>query len=75
MCSRIKRSWVVGHGDDRHTLDANHEVVYEGNRIVYVGPRFDGSVDVELDGAGRSSFCWFDPRHKRAPSNQPASEA
>ena len=51
MRSRIKGSWVVGHGGDRHTLDANLEVVYEGNRIVYVGPRFDGSVDVELRAA------------------------
>ncbi|MGH8819366.1 MAG: N-ethylammeline chlorohydrolase, partial [Achromobacter pestifer] len=36
--------WVVGHENGRHCLYENGEVVFEGDRIVYVGHRYPGQV-------------------------------
>ena len=44
MRTKITGGWVVGHRDGRHTLDARHEVVYEGDSFLYVGPGVEGSV-------------------------------
>ena len=53
MRTKIRGGWVVGHRDGRHTLDANHEVVYEGDNILYAGPKFEGTVDEEIDASGK----------------------
>ncbi len=53
MRTRISGGWVLGHLNGKHTLDEKHEVVIEGERILYVGPRFDGPVDKEIDAAGK----------------------
>lgn len=53
MRTRISGEWVVGHRDGRHRLDAGHEVVFEGDNILYVGPKFDGHVDREIDARGK----------------------
>jgi cytosine/adenosine deaminase-related metal-dependent hydrolase len=52
MRTRIKGGWVVGHRAGVHTLDRDHEVVFEADQILYVGPRFEGHVDEEMDAAG-----------------------
>src|SRR5437868_4760869 len=49
MRTRISGGWVVGHTNGRHTLDKQHEVVFESDNILYVGPKFDGRVDREID--------------------------
>ncbi|HUP94255.1 MAG TPA: chlorohydrolase family protein [Burkholderiales bacterium] len=49
MRTRISGGWVVGHRDGRHRLDQNHEVVFDGDDILYVGPKFEGRVDKEID--------------------------
>ena len=36
--------WVVGHENGRHCLYESGEVVFQGDRIVYVGPRYPGPV-------------------------------
>jgi cytosine/adenosine deaminase-related metal-dependent hydrolase len=53
MRTRISGGWVVGHREGRHRLDAGHEVVFEGDNILYVGPRFEGRVDREIDARGK----------------------
>ena len=53
MRTRIRGGWVVGHERGAHTLDRNHEVVFEGDEILYVGPAFEGRVDREIDAAGK----------------------
>ena len=53
MRTRISGGWVVGHRDGRHRLDRNHEVVFEGDDILYVGPKFEGRVDKEIDAQGK----------------------
>ncbi|QCO54567.1 N-ethylammeline chlorohydrolase [Pseudorhodobacter turbinis] len=41
--------WIVGHQDGSHRLLENGELVFENDRILYVGPRFDGEVARRID--------------------------
>jgi 5-methylthioadenosine/S-adenosylhomocysteine deaminase len=47
--TRIACGWLVGHADGHHTLWRNADLVYEGNAVLFVGERFDGRVDHEID--------------------------
>jgi len=49
MRTRIKCGWLVGHDRGHHTLWRNAELAYEGNTVLFVGERFDGTVDREID--------------------------
>src|SRR5712691_4688479 len=53
MRTRIAGGWLVAHHDGKHRLDAGHEIVFEGDNILYTGPRFEGHVDREIDGRGK----------------------
>ncbi|HYC48287.1 MAG TPA: chlorohydrolase family protein [Burkholderiales bacterium] len=53
MRTRIAGGWVVGHKGGEHRLDRGHEVVFEGDNIVYVGPKFEGRVDRDIDATGK----------------------
>lgn len=52
MRTLIHGGWVVGFQDGKHRLDRNHQVAFEGDSIIYVGPRFDGHVDAKIDASG-----------------------
>jgi cytosine/adenosine deaminase-related metal-dependent hydrolase len=45
----INGGWVVGHANGDHGLIRDGVVVYEDNKIIFVGSRFDGTVDREID--------------------------
>jgi 5-methylthioadenosine/S-adenosylhomocysteine deaminase len=49
MRTRIFCGWLVGHADAHHTLWRNADIVFEGNTVLFVGARFDGAVDREID--------------------------
>jgi cytosine/adenosine deaminase-related metal-dependent hydrolase len=49
MRTRITCGWLVAHADGHHTLWRNAELVYEGNTVLFVGERFEGAVDREID--------------------------
>src|SRR5712675_1392384 len=49
MRTRMSCGWLVGHEGGRHVLWRDAELVFEDDRIVFVGKRFDGTVDRELD--------------------------
>src|SRR5271170_8219115 len=49
MRTRISCGWLVAHADGHHTLWRNAELVYEGNTVLFVGERFEGPVDHEID--------------------------
>jgi cytosine/adenosine deaminase-related metal-dependent hydrolase len=49
MRTRISCGWLVAHADGHHTLWRNAELVYEGNTVLFVGERFVGEVDHEID--------------------------
>ena len=53
MRTRISCSWLVGHADGHHTLWRNAELVYEGSTVLFVGERFEGRVDHEIDARGK----------------------
>ena len=52
MRTLIRGGWVVGFAGGGHTLVPDGVVVYEDDRIVHVGRRFDGRVDAEIDARG-----------------------
>lgn len=45
----ITARWVVGHAGGRHTLLEHGEVVFEGERIIFVGHGYGGEVARRLD--------------------------
>ena len=53
MRTRISCGWLVGHADGHHTLWRNAELVYEGSTVLFVGERFEGRVDHEIDARGK----------------------
>jgi 5-methylthioadenosine/S-adenosylhomocysteine deaminase len=53
MRTLVRGGWVVGYANGNHTLIPEGLVVYEDDRIVHVGRRFDGSADMEIDARGR----------------------
>ena len=52
MRTLIRGGWVVGFAGGGHTLVPDGVVVYEDDRIVHVGRRFEGRADAEIDARG-----------------------
>ena len=53
MRTAIAASWIVGYRAGRHGLIRDGVVVYEDNKILFVGKNFDGRVDKTIDAAGK----------------------
>ena len=53
MRTKIAATWIVGHEGGKHTLIRDGELVFEANKIIYVGKRFDGHVDKTIDASDR----------------------
>jgi len=51
--TRIRGGWVVGFAAGTHALYPDGVVVFEDDRVIHVGHRFDGPVDRELDARGK----------------------
>jgi 5-methylthioadenosine/S-adenosylhomocysteine deaminase len=49
----IHAGWVVAHDGRGHRVLRNGVVVLEGERILHVGPRFDGTADDSVDASDR----------------------
>jgi 5-methylthioadenosine/S-adenosylhomocysteine deaminase len=47
--TKIQGGWLVGHAGAGHTLWRDAELVYEGDRVTFVGRRFEGDVDHVID--------------------------
>ena len=47
--TKLSADWVVGHREGRHCLLHNGEVVFEGDRVVFVGHGFSGEVEEQRD--------------------------
>jgi len=46
--TRIRAGWVVGYAEGDHRLFERGEVVYQGDRVLYVGHDYRGAVDEEI---------------------------
>src|SRR5213083_647556 len=53
MRTLVRGGWVVGFAGHTHTLIPDGVVVYENDRVLQVGRRFEGAVDAEIDARGR----------------------
>ncbi len=49
----IRAGWIIAFGGRGHGLLRDGVVVIEGDRILYVGPRFDGAADETVDARDR----------------------
>ena len=66
MRTRIRASWVVGHRDLGHTLIKDGEVVFENDKIIFVGRNFPGEIADEIDGTGMLASPGFIDTHVHA---------
>jgi cytosine/adenosine deaminase-related metal-dependent hydrolase len=53
MRSLIRGGWIVGFHAGAHALWRDGVVVFEDDRVLHVGARFDGTVDREIDARGK----------------------
>ncbi|MBI4190993.1 MAG: amidohydrolase family protein [Betaproteobacteria bacterium] len=53
MRTLIQGGWVVGYDGRGHELIPNGCVVFEDDRVLYVGRKFDGQVDRRIDAGGK----------------------
>src|SRR5262245_44167298 len=53
MRTKIAATWIVAHAQGRHALIRDGVVVFEGNKIVHVGGRFEGQIDKTIDATGK----------------------
>lgn len=53
MRTLIQGGWVVGFDGGSHQLIQNGTVVFEDDRLLHVGHRFEGAVDRTIDAGGK----------------------
>jgi 5-methylthioadenosine/S-adenosylhomocysteine deaminase len=53
MRTKIEATWIVGHENGEHRLLRDGVLIYEDNKIVYLGQAFDGDVDTVIDAHGK----------------------
>ena len=49
MITLLRGGWAAVWDGNRHRIVARGEVAFEGEKILYAGPRFDGQPDVVVD--------------------------
>ena len=69
MRTLIQGGWVVGFNGQGHELIRDGAVVYEDDRIVHVGHRFDGQADRAVDARGKLVSPGFINCHTHPGSN------
>ena len=53
MKTKITGGWVIGFDGTRHVLLEDSDVVYEDDRIIFVGPNYQRQVDGTIPASGR----------------------
>ena len=69
MRTQIQGGWVVGFDGRGHELIPNGSVVFEGDRLLHVGRKFDGAVDRTIDATGKLVAPGFVNCHLHAAVN------
>lgn len=49
MIKKLKGKYVIGYDGSDHEIILNGEVVYEDDKIIYVGKNYEGVVDEDID--------------------------
>jgi 5-methylthioadenosine/S-adenosylhomocysteine deaminase len=52
MRTKIEATWIVAHERGQHALIRDGELVYEDNKILYVGKEFEGRTDKVINARG-----------------------
>ena len=52
MATLITGDWVVGFDGQNHVLIPDGVVIVDGDRVVHVGPTYDGTTERTIGGAG-----------------------
>jgi 5-methylthioadenosine/S-adenosylhomocysteine deaminase len=63
MRTKIEATWIVGHEHGEHRLLRDGVLVYENDRIIHLGPDFDGPVDAVIDAKGKLVIPGFIDTH------------
>ena len=71
MRTLIQGGWVVGFNGTSHQLFRDGTVVFEGNSVLEVGPRFDGQVDRTIDARGMLVMPGLINTHLHLGTNAP----
>lgn len=53
MRTLVRGGWIVGFEHGSHVLWRDGVLVFEGDHVLHVGPRFDGRADREIDARGK----------------------
>ena len=53
MRTKIACGWLVGNENGRHVLWRDAELVYEDDRVIFIGKSFEGVIDREIDACNR----------------------
>ena len=69
MRTLLQGGWVVGFDGNGHVLVPDGSVVFEDDRVVHVGRRFDGRVDRTIDARGKLVSPGFINCHLHAAVN------
>src|SRR5437899_1719402 len=69
MRTLIQGGWVVGYNNGGHELIPNGCVVFEDDRIVHVGRRFEGTVERGIEATGKLVSPGFVNCHLHAATN------
>src|SRR2546426_9859019 len=69
MRTLIQGGWVVGYNNGGHELIPNGCVVFEDDRIVHVGRRFEGTVERRIEATGKLVSPGFVNCHLHAATN------
>jgi cytosine/adenosine deaminase-related metal-dependent hydrolase len=63
MRTRLTCGWLVGHDGSSHVLWKDADLVWEDQKILFVGEHFPGDVDVEMDARERLVIPGFIDTH------------
>src|SRR5437870_3950955 len=69
MRTLIQGGWVVGYNNGGHELIPNGCVVFEDDRVVHVGRRFEGTVERRIEATGKLVSPGFVNCHLHAATN------
>jgi cytosine/adenosine deaminase-related metal-dependent hydrolase len=53
MRTLIRGGWVIGYQAGEHRLIREGEVVFENDRLLYIGPHFESTVDATIDASSK----------------------